>query len=85
MRNTEYSQIQTISQHYFDPYWAMRLMINLIKSKEKYTKKILQRIYLQRLTERGLGTTEMLNAKYIVGNLSKILFSFEKSPKTPSK
>ena len=34
-------------------------MLNLLKSKENLTKKILQRIYLQRLTERGLGTSEV--------------------------
>ena len=50
----------------------MRLMLNLIKSKEKHTNKILQRIYLQRLTERGLGTTEveMIDSK-VVRNESK--------------
>ena len=59
MKNSEYSKLLQISTYYFDPYWAMRLMLNLVKSKEKVTTKILQRIYLQRLTERGLGTTEI--------------------------
>ena len=72
MKNTEYSHLLTIS--YFDPNRAMRLMLNLIKSKEKHTKKILQRIYLQRLTERGLGTNKKGSTywKYIVGNFKKI-------------
>ena len=69
MKNTEYSQLQTISNYYFDPNRAMRLMLNLVKSKEKYTKKVLQRIYLQRLTERGLGTTEVevMDSKVVRG------------------
>ena len=70
MKNTEYSRLLTISTHYFDPSRAMRLMLDLIKSKEKYTKKILQRIYLQRLTERGLGTTgvEMMDRKVVMND-----------------
>ena len=59
MKNTEYSQLVHISNYYFDPYWAMRLMVNLVKSKEKHTKKIFQRIHLQRLTEHGVGTTDV--------------------------
>ena len=72
MKNTEYSRLLTISHYYFDPNRAMRLMLNLIKSKEKHTNKILQRIYLQRLAERGLGTTEieMMDSK-VVRNESK--------------
>ena len=50
----------------------MRLMLNVIKSKEKHTKKVLQRIHLQRLTERGLGTQEVENiGKRIVKSNSK--------------
>ena len=64
MKNTEYSQLLKIASYYFDPTWAMRLMLNLIKSKEKYTKKVLQRIYLQRLTEHGLGTTEIEHLEF---------------------
>ena len=43
--------------------------MNLVKSKEKHTKKVLQRIYLQRLTERGLGTTEVevMDSKVVRG------------------
>ena len=69
MRNTEYSQLLNISNYYFDPPWAMRLMLNLVKSKEKHTKKVLQRIYLQRLTERGLGTSEIevMDSKVVRG------------------
>jgi hypothetical protein len=72
MKNTEYSRLLAISNHYFDPYRAMRLMLDLSKSKEKYTKKVLQRIYLQRLTERGLGTNdvELMDSK-VVRNDSK--------------
>ena len=44
--------------------------MDLIKSKEKYTKKVLQRIYLQRLTERGLGTTEieLMDSKVVIND-----------------
>ena len=69
MKTTEYSQLLSISRYYFDPVRAMRLMLNLVKSKEKHTKKILQRIYLQRLTERGLGTNEIevMDSKVVRG------------------
>ena len=60
MKNTEYSRLQIIANYYFDPARAMRLMLDLIKSKEKLTKKILQRIYLQRMPERGLGINEKI-------------------------
>ena len=70
MKNTEYSQLLNISKYYFDPNRAMRLMVNVVKSKEKCTKKILQRIYLQRLKERGLGTTEVetMDSKVVRGD-----------------
>ena len=56
MKTSAYNQIINISQYYFDPDRAMRLMLNLVKAKEKQTKKTLSKIFLQRLTERKMGT-----------------------------
>ena len=69
MKTTVYRQIQQLSRHYFDPHWAMTLMMNLIKSKEKLTKKILTKIYLQRLLNKSLGTTpvEKMTLKMLGG------------------
>ena len=66
---TVYRQIQNISRNYFDPEWAMMLMMKLTKSKEKLTRKILTKIYLQRLLNKGFGTTpvEKMTSKMLGG------------------